>query len=105
MADPARYDTYVDEKGRLLIERCDHGIWVKWSEFRDYQNGQRRNAKSELVSSLGIEVVMLRRQLERLTKAGDRLASATIIFECMREEDREQRRADWLAAKQGRDAK
>ena len=42
---------------------------------------------------------------ERLRKAGDRLASATIIFEMMSEEDRVQRLAAWKAAKEGRDAK
>ena len=42
---------------------------------------------------------------ERLRKAGDRLASATIIFEMMSEEDRVQRLADWQSAKEGRDAK
>ena len=42
---------------------------------------------------------------ERLRKAGDRLASAIIIFEMMSEEDRVQRLADWQSAKEGRDAK
>lgn len=104
MADPARYDTGVDEKGRLYVERNPHGVWVKWSEFRDYQAGQRRNGRSELVSSLGIEVVMLRRQLERLTEAGDLMdaylkgldGTTNGMLRC---------REAWLFAKQGKDAK
>jgi len=56
---------------------------------------------TKVSADLMVENKRLKDEVERLRKAGDKLASATIIFEAMTEQDRVQRRLDWLAAKEG----
>ena len=90
---PFQADLMIDPKGDL----------VAWDDYAAL--AAEREAETRATFDAIRLITQLREENERLRKAGDRLASATIIFEMMSEEDREQRRADWLAAKEGRDAK
>lgn len=85
MADPARY--YIDpildaEKATagLHIERSPSGEWIKWSDFKDYKDAQRRNSGLETNTKLGMEIVELRGELEHMKQCIKTLQNASLML-------------------------
>lgn len=85
MADPARY--YIDpvldaEKmtAGLHVERSPSGEWIKWADFKDYKNAQRRSASLETNTKLGMEIVELRGELEHMKQCIKTLQEASLML-------------------------
>lgn len=109
MADPARYtvDPVLNEGSQtagLHTERTPYGEWVKWHDFQDYKDAQRRNKSEATAVKLGLEVVSLNNRIEELTAENERLRKAgDELYKWAGAENRpsQQVYAAWLAAKEG----
>lgn len=139
MADPARYniDPMLKEpkvnsdtdkvavEADLYIERSPSGKWIKWHDFQDYKDAQRRNKTAEMNAKLGMEIAEMRSRLADLAAENERLRKASFVTAVPSEQYERLRKAGdelykwagaenrppqkvyaaWNAAKEGRDAK
>ena len=92
MSKPKRY--------HLEMQKADDGDWVLYEDYA------RLKAEVERLTAFTTRTIIpneeLQKQVEQLTKAGDALGSALILFELKSEEERQEYLKNWAIAKYGK---